>query len=598
MSGKPNRREIPMSEWDALWFSGKHAELSYNFLHYIHQFSRSGHEKLSATLQEELGRFLNLFASCLVRPEFTISDTDILPYIHLNAVIAYLAASTDYVNTDRWLEQLDREEAPVWKIMALYSLRNRYRPRVDRLFREEPLLASLWYAKQFMASNLPASRWLLQNARDLFMGIPDNYQMASSNCVLAGYFAITYLDSENEAPFKMKLNAAIKRCQPAVNPVRVRRKKTIAVVTRRWFRNSAVYRALYPYLESLGDDYELTLVNLARPGVPVENGLFKTVVYFHPLKNPSRLSHEQRQIIEDQDWGIVYYPDIGMDVETVYLANLRLAPIQIMGYGHPASTHGAEIDYFIAGQETELPEYADRYFSERLVMLPGMGMIPVWPERSFKRDKPVAGQKDVIINCPWTLLKINADIVDLLREVVDECSQSLRIRFFAGHDISEMGAQPVYMQELQDLLGIESVELHGLMSYQEFLHRMSGGDLTIVAYPFGGFNTIIDSLYAGVPVVAREGNHGFNRFSTALLKRAGFPELVATGRAGFKEMILRLVEEPQYRIDLSRRIAAGGIRERVIAGLDPAAFKRAIDYLVANHKALQEDSLRQPIMVD
>jgi len=597
MSQQNSRKVIPVSDWESLYISGNHTELSYQFLHYLHRFGQSSQAIVTPYLREELSGFLYNFAECLIRPDFKIPENEIQLYIHFNGAIAYLAASTDFVNTDQWLRQLDQYGAPAIKKLILYSLRNRYRPSVEALFLEEPALTSYWYAKQFMASNIPAQRWLLENARSLYASMPDDYQVMSSDCVLAGYFAITYLDPENERPFKQKLNAAIRRCSPVIRPARPRRMKSIAIITKRWFRGSAVYRALYPYLESLVGNYELILVNLARTGANIETGLFDSVINFPALRDVGRLSAEQRQVVEDQDWGMVYYPDIGMDVETVYLANQRLAPIQIMGYGHPASTHGSEIDYFIAGQESEIPELAEKYFSERLVLLPGIGMIPVWPKRPIARSRRKTDKGIVSINCPWTILKINAEIVDVLRDIVAKSPVRVRFRFFSGHDIDKMGAHPVYQQDLAELLGPDVVELYGIISYQEFMSEMSNGDLTLVAYPFGGFNTVIDSLHAGVPVIAWEGVHGYNRFPPALLRRAGFPELVAASREEFMNKALHLIRDPQYRAAMSARIEDGNLDQRITADLDPCDFKRAIDYLVNNHESLVSDPSRQPIFI-
>jgi hypothetical protein len=41
------------------------------------------------------------------------------------------------------------------------------------------------------------------------------------------------------------------------------------------------------------------------------------------------------------------------------------------GYGHPVSTFGGEIDYFIGSAAAELPERATQFYSERLVLMPG-----------------------------------------------------------------------------------------------------------------------------------------------------------------------------------------------------------------------------------
>jgi predicted O-linked N-acetylglucosamine transferase (SPINDLY family) len=267
-----------------------------------------------------------------------------------------------------------------------------------------------------------------------------------------------------------------------------------------------------------------------------------------------------------------------------------------MGYGHPAGMHGGQIDYFIAGEESELPELAEKYFSERLVLLPGMGMIPVWPTAPVDKQ-PRTDTERVLVNCPWTLIKMNAGLIGLLREIIDESSRPVCFRFFTDLDHTDQWAQPVYQQDLVELLGEENFEIHGLMGYRKFLKEMAKGDMSIVPFPFGGFNTVIDSLYVGLPTVAREGTHGYNRFPCALLRKAGFEELVTHDRQEFKEKILQLIENSDYRSDVSSRIERADLNERVSANLDPAAFRRAIEYLTVNHQSLDVSQSRSPVYI-
>lgn len=79
--------------------------------------------------------------------------------------------------------------------------------------------------------------------------------------------------------------------------------------------------------------------------------------------------------IKENDFMVVYYPDIGMSPESIFLSNLRIAPIQICGTGHPVSTFGSEVDYFISGADVEILESAEKCYSERLILLPGLGAI-------------------------------------------------------------------------------------------------------------------------------------------------------------------------------------------------------------------------------
>lgn len=40
-------------------------------------------------------------------------------------------------------------------------------------------------------------------------------------------------------------------------------------------------------------------------------------------------------------------PSIGMDLTTIFASNTRLAPVQVIALGHPATTHSDFIEYVI-----------------------------------------------------------------------------------------------------------------------------------------------------------------------------------------------------------------------------------------------------------
>jgi hypothetical protein len=63
----------------------------------------------------------------------------------------------------------------------------------------------------------------------------------------------------------------------------------------------------------------------------------------------------------------LFYPDIGMWPSTYFLAYARLAPVQMVSYGHPDTTGIDTVDYFLGGDAPMEPEGAEAYYSERLV---------------------------------------------------------------------------------------------------------------------------------------------------------------------------------------------------------------------------------------
>ncbi len=57
---------------------------------------------------------------------------------------------------------------------------------------------------------------------------------------------------------------------------------------------------------------------------------------------------EQHQQVDKENLDIIFYPDIGMSPTTYFLAFSRIAPVQIVTWGHPETTGIKTIDYFLS----------------------------------------------------------------------------------------------------------------------------------------------------------------------------------------------------------------------------------------------------------
>ena len=76
-----------------------------------------------------------------------------------------------------------------------------------------------------------------------------------------------------------------------------------------------------------------------------------------------------RRQIAAAELDIVFYPDIGMEALTYFLAFARLAPVQCVTWGHPVTTGIPALDYFVSSELLE-PDGAEAHYAERLVRLP------------------------------------------------------------------------------------------------------------------------------------------------------------------------------------------------------------------------------------
>ena len=78
---------------------------------------------------------------------------------------------------------------------------------------------------------------------------------------------------------------------------------------------------------------------------------------------------EQHQQVDKENLDIIFYPDIGMSPTTYFLAFSRIAPVQIVTWGHPETTGISTIDYFLSSTLLEPDRRSEKKYSERLVCL-------------------------------------------------------------------------------------------------------------------------------------------------------------------------------------------------------------------------------------
>ncbi|HIA7562205.1 TPA: cobalt ABC transporter permease, partial [Escherichia coli] len=137
---------------------------------------------------------------------------------------------------------------------------------------------------------------------------------------------------------------------------------------------------------------------------------------------------------------VIYYPSVGMFPLTVYLTALRLAPLQLMALGHPATTWSEHIDGVLV-EEDYLGDPA--CFSETICAVPkdAIPYIPpvsterVLPERTPFRERAKAAWPSALpvrVAVCASVMKINPGFLDTLREISDRSQVPLQFCFYMG----------------------------------------------------------------------------------------------------------------------------------------------------------------------
>lgn len=568
-------------EWD---------RLSQELLNLLSYFERTTYFNFDTQLEYAINSFVKNLLYFFTQPDYIISDRDSPRFIYFNGLISNLVAISSFKTTDAYLQILKNQPNNFVKILTLYSARNQIQFEIQNLFNASPQLTSLWYCHFFdIYYSLCADQNSYHHLKFHLNHLDDRIHKFINFHHMS--FSATYIDPQGDRPLKEKINQVIKNT--ICSQIKVKNtpnKKRIAVISSNWYSKHSVYRNQRHYLEALKDDYELVLVGFGQTFEHLNQDLFQEVIHIDLINNVLDIGS-----IQDNTFSLVYYPDVGMNLESIILANLRLAPIQVTSYGHSVSTFGSEIDYFIGSADVEVIDKLHNNYSERVVLIPGLGITNIRP--AYTLNHPELPTDKVIINCSWYSQKVNYPMLCLLKIIREQANQPIVFRFFAGGGLGQQNNFLPFVKAVQEVLEPEVIQVVPPLDYDSYMTLMEQGNFSLDSYHFGGCNTIIDSLYLAKPIVTWEGDKWYNRIGSALLRQVGLEELVVTNQQDYVALATQLIRDENYRQSLQEKIKSLDLDTLIFQPGDGQHFKRAIAHLIEHHHQLAQENSRSPIFI-
>jgi predicted O-linked N-acetylglucosamine transferase (SPINDLY family) len=298
----------------------------------------------------------------------------------------------------------------------------------------------------------------------------------------------------------------------------------------------------------------------------------------------------------ENDYQVVIYPDVGMCMESILLANRRIAPIQLCWPGHSVSTWGADMDYYVSGKDVELPVNPEVNYSERLVLIPGMGVIHNKPTYKAIGAKPKDDDR-IVINCSWNTQKVNYPFILTLKKLLERANRKILFRLFIGYSTARGNDHIPFVRDLNAHLGAENVEVLAQLDYERYMNLMEEGHFSMDSFHFGGCNTISDSLWLRLPTISWEGSKWYSRIGPEMLRLVGMQECVARTEEEYLNLALKMIQDPDYRADIHNRLLPVDL-DATIYSTEPAKyFLNTIDYLIENHATLKAEGKHDPIYI-
>ncbi len=530
-------------------------------------------------------------------PKLDISEGGAQRFFTLQRWINMIFASSPFVNADHVLQtynrnpdktnlsdfHLDNARSSLIKFCIFYLPESNVNVNLDALWNLDPeLCASLCFALQsprFIGTDQAFSKrgTILQWFPEKLATIKNlnNVPSAISHDV---YMHCSYDIAENKHWVKKALNQVIRRhlleggwTDRDVTKLGECNGKPVMVVLLEHFHSShSIYRTHSTSMIAARERFHL--IGIGNEAVDAAGqAVFDE---FHLLKGDNIFSklNELKEICEKNGAAVLYMPSIGMDLTTIFASNTRLAPVQVIALGHPATTHSDFIEYVIVEDDYVGSE---KCFSEQLLRLPKdalpyvpSALAPQHVEYRLRENPEV-----VNIGIASTTMKLNPYFLAALKAIRDRANVKVHFHFALGQ--SSGVTHPYVERFIKSYLGNDATA-HPHAPYDQYLRILHNCDMMVNPFPFGNTNGIIDMVTLGLVGVCKTGAEVHEHIDEGLFKRLGLPEwLIANTVDEYVERAVRLAENHQERLALRRHIIENNGLQTLFTG-DPSPMGKVL----------------------
>jgi predicted O-linked N-acetylglucosamine transferase (SPINDLY family)/glycosyltransferase involved in cell wall biosynthesis len=221
----------------------------------------------------------------------------------------------------------------------------------------------------------------------------------------------------------------------------------------------------------------------------------------------------------------------------------RCAPVQISYLNHHASSRVANVDYIIA-DKISAPSGSDIHYTEEIYRLPRCFF-------SFRYDTaelpPIAPSPHltngyVTFGCFGSGEKLNDTLLALWADVLRAVPNA---RLLLQNHGLRSPANRRYLESLFGRVGISPDRLILVPGTDRagVLDNYGKVDISLDTWPYAGGNTIAESVWQGVPVIALRGDRLSSAYGASLVAACGLGELVASSFEEYVQIAARLASD-------------------------------------------------------
>jgi predicted O-linked N-acetylglucosamine transferase (SPINDLY family) len=274
---------------------------------------------------------------------------------------------------------------------------------------------------------------------------------------------------------------------------------------------------------------------------------------------PGSLEEMCRAILDDK-LHILVFLDVCFDPITTQLASLRLAPIQCAAWDQPITTGLPTVDYFISSAVAE-PDNAQEYYSEELLLLPGIGVNypkPVIPSALLTKIRRDFKLRDdaVVYLCIQYAYKYLPEQDHLLAKIAKQVPNAQFVFLTENNFIAADLQRRLDKTFLAANLAAKDYCVI-LPAVERFTYWNLSllGDVFLDSIGWSGGVSTFEAIACRLPIVTLPGKFMRGRQSFAILTELGVTDTIANNAAEYLQIAVRLGIDRSWRDDIVQRMA-------------------------------------------
>ena len=255
------------------------------------------------------------------------------------------------------------------------------------------------------------------------------------------------------------------------------------------------------------------------------------------------------QVIRQDDLHILIFPDIGMEVKTILLSKLRLAPIQCTAWGHPITSGSRYVDYYLSSHLME-PDDAQDHYMEKIIRLPNLGLCYPHPSppksRRTRSFFDLPEDKIIYLSCQ-SLFKYLPQY-DFIYPAIAQHIPNANFVFLETFYLKSKFNHRLEIAFSQ--VGLSSQNYCQLLpgqSWENYIQLQYLSDIYLDTIAWTGGNSTLEAIACGLPVVTYPGEFMRGRHSYAILQQLGVTETIAHSIDEYIEIAVELGRNKVWR---------------------------------------------------